>query len=58
MYDIYRRNFASFKAAGGSICNVWGWVAEDDAGANSESVLELDHPKYRAIVDFARSSPP
>jgi len=58
MYDVYRRNFGSFVAAGGSTFNVWGWVAPDDAWANSESLLDLDHPKYRAIVDFTRASAP
>jgi hypothetical protein len=24
----------------------------DDAWANTESLVERDHPKYRAIVDF------
>jgi hypothetical protein len=56
MYDLYQRNFAGFRGAGGSTLNVWGWVAKNDAWANSESVLELGHPKYRAIVDFARSA--
>jgi hypothetical protein len=56
MYDAYQRNFGGFVAAGGTTFNVWGWVAKDDAWANSESVLELDHPKYRAIVDFAQAS--
>jgi hypothetical protein len=54
MYDLYQRNFTSFKAAGGSTLNVWGWVARDDAWANSDSLLDLGHPKYRAIADFAR----
>jgi hypothetical protein len=58
MYDIYQRNFGSFAAAGGSTFNVWGWVAKDDAWANAESVLERNHPKYRAIADFARASAP
>jgi hypothetical protein len=57
MYDLYRRNFESFKAAGGSVLNVWGWVAENDAWANTDSILDRDHPKYRAIVDFAATLP-
>jgi hypothetical protein len=56
MYDAYERNFTSFQAAGGSTFNVWGWVARDDAWANSDSLRELDHPKYRAIVDFTQQS--
>jgi hypothetical protein len=58
MYELYRRNFASFLASGGSMFNVWGWVAPNDAWANSESVLDLGHPKYRAIADFAEGAAP
>ena len=54
MYDLYTKNFESFKDAGGSVMNVWGWVARDDMWANADSLVELDHPKYRAIRDFAR----
>ena len=58
MYDLYTRNFDGFRSAGGSQFNVWGWVAPNDAWANSDSVLQNDHPKYRAIVDFVRGSTP
>ena len=55
MYELYSRNYREFREAGGSTFNVWGWVARDDAWANSDSVTELEHPKYRAIRDFARA---
>lgn len=55
MYDVYQRNFEGFRAAGGSVFNVWGWVAPNDAWANSESLADREHPKYRAISDFAKS---
>jgi hypothetical protein len=55
MYDLYRKNFAGFKAAGGSVLNVWGWVAPDDMWANADSLMDRSHPKYRAIHDFAAS---
>ena len=55
MYDLYSRNYRAFREAGGSTFNVWGWVAPDDAWANSDSAVALDHPKYRALRDFARS---
>ena len=55
MYDLYLRNYQGFRQAGGSTFNVWGWVAQNDAWANARSATELDHPKYRAIVDFSRS---
>jgi len=58
MYDVYRENFAGFRLAGGEMFNVWGWVAPDDAWANADSVLERNHPKYRAIADFARIGAP
>ena len=54
MYDLYTRNYRAFRQAGGSAFNAWGWVARDDAWANADSAIELDHPKYRAIRDFAR----
>jgi hypothetical protein len=52
MHDLYMRNFLSFRVIGGRTLNVWGWVAPNDAWANSDSVLDITHPKYRAIVDF------
>jgi hypothetical protein len=54
MYELYSRNFRGFRAAGGSTFNVWGWVAPNDAWANADSPVQLDHPKYRAIADFSR----
>jgi hypothetical protein len=53
MYDLYTKNFLGFKDNGGSVMNVWGWVAPNDMWANAESVLDRSHPKYRAIRDFA-----
>jgi hypothetical protein len=52
MYEAYSKNFDGFAAAGGTTFNVWGWVAQDDAWANSESIMDRSHPKYRAISDF------
>ena len=57
MYDLYMKNFAGFKAAGGEIMNVWGWVGPDDMWANADSPMDRRHPKYRAIMDFASSAP-
>jgi hypothetical protein len=54
MYDLYTRNYRSFREAGGSTFNVWGWVAKSDAWANADSPVDLDHPKYRAIRDYGR----
>jgi hypothetical protein len=53
MYAAYQRNFSSFRDTGGSVFNVWGWVAPNDAWSNASSLVDLDHPKYRAIADFA-----
>jgi hypothetical protein len=58
MYDVYRDNFAGFRLEGGGMFNVWGWVAPEDAWANADSILERNHPKYRAIADFARDGAP
>ncbi len=55
MYELYSRNMKGFREAGGSTFNVWGWVAPNDAWANADSPVQLDHPKYRAIADYARS---
>jgi hypothetical protein len=57
MYDLYTKNFEGFVDVGGDVMNVWGWIAPDDTWANAESVLDRDHPKYRAIVDFSRREP-
>lgn len=56
MYELYLKNFAGFRNAGGSVMNVWGWVAPDDMWANADSLLDLSHPKYRAIRDFSAAS--
>jgi len=56
MHDAYLRNFDSFRRAGGRTFNVWGWVAPNDPWANAQSILDRDHPKYRAIVDFLGGS--
>jgi hypothetical protein len=53
MYDLYMKNFQGFRDAGGSVMNVWGWVAPDDMWANADSLLDRSHPKYRAIRDFS-----
>jgi hypothetical protein len=55
MFDLYMKNFAGFKTEGGSLLNVWGWVAPDDMWANADSLLDRSHPKYRAIDEFAGS---
>jgi hypothetical protein len=55
MYTAYRKNFDAYAAAGGTTFNVWGWVAQDDAWANSESIMDKGHPKYRAITDFVEA---
>jgi hypothetical protein len=55
MSALYLKNFTAFRNVGGSIFNVWGWVAPDDAWANASSPIDLDHPKYRAIVELSRS---
>jgi hypothetical protein len=52
MHDAYVRNFDSFRRAGGRTFNVWGWVAPNDPWANAQSIVDREHPKYRAMVDF------
>ena len=54
MHELYLRNFGAFREAGGSVFNVWGWIAPDDPWANSDTLEDLSHPKYRAISEFAR----
>jgi hypothetical protein len=53
MYDLYTKNFQGFRDAGGSVMNVWGWIAPDDMWANADSLTDRAHPKYRAIRDFS-----
>ena len=47
----------SFKQAGGTIINAWGWIAPDDMWANADHVNDRAHPKYRALSDFAQNQP-
>jgi hypothetical protein len=56
MHDAYLRNFDSFRRAGGRTFNVWGWVAPNDPWANAPSIVDLDHPKYRAIREFSAAN--
>lgn len=57
MGDLYTRNLSAFKQAGGTIINAWGWVGPGDMWANSDSVSDRVHPKYKALTDFAKSAP-
>jgi hypothetical protein len=57
MAELYRKNLASFKEAGGTIINAWGWIEPNDMWANSDHVNDRTHPKYRALSEFARSQP-
>ncbi len=57
MGRLYRRNLESFKQAGGTIINAWGWIAPDDMWANADHVNDRAHPKYRALSDFAQNQP-
>jgi hypothetical protein len=57
MGQLYRRNLEAFKQAGGTIMNAWGWVAPQDMWANSDDVNDREHPKYRALRDFAEHEP-
>ncbi len=57
MGRLYTRNLKAFKEAGGTVINAWGWVANGDMWANSDSLSDRNHPKYRALSDFARSEP-
>lgn len=50
MQALYQRNFAAFRSAGGQTFNVWGWVGPNDPWANASSIIDRDHPKYRAIL--------
>ena len=57
MHDAYLRNFDSFRRTGGRTFNVWGWVAPNDPWANARTILDREHPKYRAIVEFGGQLP-
>lgn len=57
MGELYRKNLAAFKRAGGTIINAWGWIAPADMWANADHVNDRTHPKYRALRDFAASEP-
>lgn len=57
MGELYAKNLLAFKQAGGTIINAWGWVGPNDMWANSDSVSDRSHPKYRALTNFAKSEP-
>ena len=55
MGQLYTRNLRAFKQAGGTIINAWGWVDANDMWANSDSLSDRVHPKYRALSDFGKN---
>jgi hypothetical protein len=57
MQAAYLRNFEGLRLAGGNVFNVWGWIAPQDAWANADSLLDREHPKYRAIQAYVASHP-
>jgi hypothetical protein len=57
MGQLYRRNLEAFKQAGGTIMNAWGWIAPHDMWANADNINDREHPKYRALRDFAEQEP-
>jgi hypothetical protein len=57
MGQLYTRNLRAFKQAGGTIINAWGWVDPNDMWANSDSLLDRTHPKYRALSEFGKNEP-
>jgi hypothetical protein len=57
MYDLYTSNYAGYKAAGGTIFNVWGWIIPNNWWGVSDTLFDTSHPKYRATVDFAAKNP-
>jgi hypothetical protein len=57
MGQLYTRNLRAFKDAGGTIMNAWGWVDPNDMWANSDSVSDRSHPKYRALSEFGKNEP-
>jgi hypothetical protein len=54
MYAAYRKNIKAVRDTGGSVFNAWGWIAPHDSWANVDSLTDLGHPKYRALVDASR----
>jgi hypothetical protein len=58
MREAYLRNFEGLRLAGGSVFNVWGWIAPNDTWANAESLTDRNHTKYRAILQYVAEHPP
>jgi hypothetical protein len=55
--DMYTTLFNTWKAKGGTVFNVWGWIDSKSSWANVDMLGKFDHPKYQAIVDFVSKSP-
>jgi hypothetical protein len=58
MKEAYLRNFEGLRLAGGSVFNLWGWIAKDDTWANAESLTDRKHAKYQAILEYTAAHPP
>ena len=57
MFVLYRHVLDEYRKAGGTVWNAWGWLSENDAWSNGESLADHANPKYRALLDFAKASP-
>ena len=57
MRVLYGKLFAGFRDTGGTIFNVWGGIGPDSVWTNARTLNDRTHPKYRAEVEFAQSSP-
>jgi hypothetical protein len=57
MGELYSKNLAAFKRAGGTIINAWGWIEPEDMWANADHLNDRTHPKYRALFDFGTREP-
>jgi hypothetical protein len=57
MVGLYRRVLDEYRHAGGTVWNAWGGLGPGDAWCNADSLTDRRHPKYRALVDFAKANP-
>jgi hypothetical protein len=58
MKEAYLKNFEGLRAAGGSVFNIWGWIAPNDTWANAENLLDRNHTKYKAVLEYMAEHPP
>jgi len=57
MYALYVKLFQGWKEVGGTQIHMWGGIGKDSVWTFKHRLEDTKHPKWRAMMDFARENP-